>query len=250
MKSIDKIANRSHTENQLEQAMVSLIKNTQVSENHLVDNMGLFLNSRLMGRLLFMHEMYKKILNVHGIVIEFGTRFGQNLSLFHAFRSLYEPYNRIRKIIAFDTFAGFPNLTPQDGQSELMQPGFATTSEHYELYLEEVMRVKELENPMSHIKKFDLIKGDAIQTVPQYLRDYPETIIALAYFDFDLYTPTKVCLEAIRPHLVKGSVIGFDELGDHDAPGETMALNETFGLYNVRLQRFPNVSRTSYFVVE
>ena len=92
--------------------------------------------------------------------------------------------------------------------------------------------------------------GDATKTLPDYLDKNPETIVALAFFDFDVYEPTKICLEAIKPRLVKGSVLGFDELNDPDSPGETVALMEVFGLNNVRLERFPYTSRTSYFVVE
>ena len=77
----------------------------------------------------------------------------------------------------------------------------------------------------------------------------PETIIALAYFDFDLYEPTKECLMAIKTRLVKGSILGFDELNDPDSPGETLALMEVFGLENVQLKRFPFASRVSYFVL-
>ena len=89
-----------------------------------------------------------------------------------------------------------------------------------------------------------------METVPAYLEENPETIIALAYFDFDLYEPTKVVLEAIKDRLVKGSIVGFDELNDHDAPGETRAVMEVLGLNNIRLERFRHASRTSYFVVE
>jgi hypothetical protein len=89
-----------------------------------------------------------------------------------------------------------------------------------------------------------------LSLLPKYLEKNPETIIALAYFDFDVYEPTKICLEAIKPRLVKGSVLGFDELNDPDSPGETLALMEVFGLNNINLKRFPYASRTSYFVVE
>ena len=88
------------------------------------------------------------------------------------------------------------------------------------------------------------------KTIHEYLDDNPETIVALAYFDFDVYEPTKICLEAIKPRLVKGSILGFDELNDPDSPGETQALIEVFGLNNIRLKRYPYTSRTSYFVVE
>jgi len=44
-------------------------------------------------------------------------------------------------------------------------------------------------------KKIWINKGDASVEM-KYLYDNPETIIALAYFDFDLYQPTKKCLES------------------------------------------------------
>lgn len=86
--------------------------------------------------------------------------------------------------------------------------------------------------------------------VPVYFTAHPEAIVALAYFDFDLYEPTKACLEAIRPRLTKGSVLVFDELNDPDSPGETTALMEVFGLNAVRLKRFRYASRVSFFVLE
>ena len=41
-----------------------------------------------------------------------------------------------------------------------------------------------------------------------------------------------------------------DELNDPDSPGETLALQEVYGLNNIKLKRFPHTSRVSYFVVE
>ena len=65
-----------------------------------------------------------------------------------------------------------------------------------------------------------------------------------------IYEPTKKCLEAIKPRLVKGSILGFDELNDHDSPGETLALMEVFGLKNIKLRRLTITSRASYFIVK
>lgn len=87
-------------------------------------------------------------------------------------------------------------------------------------------------------------------TVPRYLGEHPETIIALAYLDFDLYEPTKVVLEAIRPHITRGTVIGFDELNFPDFPGETVALREVFGLDRFPILRSPLSPTTSYLVVD
>ena len=60
--------------------------------------------------------------------------------------------------------------------------------------------------------------------LPQYLRDNPQTIISLAYFDFDLYKPTRDCLEAILPYLTKGSILAFDELNAAEFPGKLLPL--------------------------
>src|SRR5262249_9161237 len=134
--------------------------------------------------------------------------------------------------------------------SSIIQEGSLATAPDYEKYLATILQYHENDNPLPHIKKFELRKGDATKEIVKYRDEYPETIISLAYFDFDLYEPTKVCLEKIRDRLVKGSVLGFDELNDRDSPGETLALMEVFGLRNVRLRRWPYVSRTAYFVVE
>jgi len=226
------------------------LKKCSIPDDQLLSNLGLFLNSKNLSRILFMDYLYRQIIDVQGIVIEFGTRWGQNLALFSALRGIYEPFNRHRKIVGFDTFTGFPDISSKDGKSDMMKKGELEVTKNYVDYLTKVMEFQEKDNPLSHIKKFDLRVGDAVVEIDNYLKEYPETIIALAYFDFDIYEPTKKCLEAIRPHLVKGSVLGFDELNDSDSPGETIALKEVFGLNNIKLKRYRYASRVSYFVLE
>jgi len=225
-------------------------KNCPIPEDQLLSNLGLFLNSKNLARILFMQNIYEQIIDVQGVVFDLGTRWGQNLSIFAACRGLYEPFNRHRKLVGFDTFSGFPAISEKDGSSDLMKSGNVSVTDNYIEYLDQVMAFQEKDNPLSHIKKYDLIAGDASVKVEHYFEDYPETIVALAYFDFDIYEPTKKCLELIRPRLVKGSILGFDELNDHDSPGETLALMETFGLNNIKLRRHRFTSRVSYFVVE
>ena len=100
------------------------------------------------------------------------------------------------------------------------------------------------------MKKYEIVQGDVCETLPKYLEENPHTIIALAYFDLDLYKPTKACLEAIYPFVIKGTVFGFDELNDQDSPGETVALRELLDLSNIKIQRYRYCSRTSYFIIE
>lgn len=221
-----------------------------IPDDEILSNLALFINSKNLSRILFMNHIYLQIIDIPGSIIEFGIRWGQNIAMFAALRGIYDPFNRHRKIIGFDTFKGFPSLSEKDGKSMLMKKGNLAVPQNYFDYITKLIELHEKDNPLSHIKKFELIAGDANIEIEKYLDKYPETIIALAYFDFDIYEPTKKCLEAIRPRLIKGSILAFDELNDHDSPGETIALMETFGLHNIALKRHRYTSRTSYFVLE
>ena len=230
--------------------MVQLFKKSPVPVDQILSNLGLYINSKELSRILFFDHIYKKIVKVPGVIMEFGTRWGQNLSIFSSLRGIYEPFNRHRKIIGFDTFAGFPSINQKDGKSDLMKKGQLSLTKNYDKYLDKILTSLEKDNPLNHIKKFEICKGDASKELTKYLKKNPQTIVALAYFDFDLYKPTKNCINIIKKRLVKGSVIGFDELNDPDSPGETLALLETFKLNNIKLRRLGRTSRTSYFIFE
>lgn len=229
---------------------VDSLKSAPIPDDELLPNLGLFLSSKNLSRILFFSEIYKKIVHNHGIIVEFGVRWGQTLSLMSALRGILEPFNRHRKIVGFDTFEGFRGMSSQDGDKCKCSDGSFSVTEGYETYLNNILDIQEKLNPMSHLKKYELIKGDAIKTVPSYFERHPESIISLAIFDFDIYAPTKAALEAIKPFLCKGSILVFDELCDDIFPGETIALRETLGLTNFRIQRFPMTSRVSYLEIE
>ncbi len=228
---------------------LKLFSECPIPQNEILSNLGLFVRRQQLSRILFMHDLYQKIISVHGIIIEFGVRWGQNLALFSSFRGMYEPFNHNRKVVGFDTFSGFPSVAAQDGRDPIMTAGAFGVTEGYERYLDAVLAYHEAENPVNHIKKYELVKGDASVTLERYLSEHPETIIALAYFDFDLYEPTKKCLELIRPHLTKGSVLGFDELNFPAMPGETLALKEILGLDRYAISRSPFSASYAAFVV-
>ena len=215
----------------------NLYKNSPIPDVEILSNLGLFLKRQDLTKMLFFNDIYQKIINTHGVIMEFGTRWGQNLVTFNNLRGIYEPYNHSRKIIGFDTFEGFLNLNEKDGEHSIIKKGAFSVTEYYENYLSKVLKYHESECPLSHIEKNIILKGDAPMLLSQYLTQNQETIIAFAYFDFDIYDPTKKCLELIKPYLTKGSIIGFDELVDPHFPGETIALKETLGLNNIAVKR-------------
>jgi len=230
--------------------LLDLLKNCPIPDNELLVNLGLFLKRQDLSRILFLNDLYQKIVGVHGVIVEFGVRWGHNLALLQSLRGIYEPFNHNRKIIGFDTFEGFPSIHTKDGNAEIVEQGAYSVTESYEDYLDKILKCHENESPISHIKKYSLIKGDASLEIDKFLSENPETIVAFAYFDFDLYEPTKKCLEAIRGNITKGTVIGFDELNMHDFPGETLALKEIFGLDRYKIHRSPFSSCQSYIVID
>ena len=169
-----------------------IIKASVIPENQLHENLGLFTTSKTLARILFFNHIYQQILTIPGQIFECGTRWGNTLGLLSALRALYEPFNRSRIIVGFDSFAGFPGIHKKDGRSNMMKTGLVSTTEGYETELRAVLSCLEHQEPLAHIEnKTRIIKGDVIKTLPQYFRDHPETIIAFVYLDLDIYKPTK-----------------------------------------------------------
>lgn len=228
--------------------LAQALLNSPIPPDQLLANLGLFIDAKALSRLLFLDHLYRQILEVPGEIMDFGTRWGQNAAIFTSLRGIYEPFNRHRRIVCFDTFSGFPSLSSHDGSSVLMVEGQLATSPDYELELRRVLDIQEALNPLGHLKKYAVVSGDATETVPRYFDQNPHSVVALAYFDFDLYQPTLTGLKNIRDRLTRGSILAFDELNDVDSPGETVALREVFGTHEVSLRRLPITSRTAYFV--
>jgi hypothetical protein len=153
-------------------------------------------------------------------------------------RGIYEPFNHSRRIFGFDTFTGFADVDALDGSA--VEAGDYATAENYEETLEKICALHEDNAPIQHIRKFGLIKGDASETIGPWLNENPQSIIAMAIFDMDLYKPTRDVLEKIAPRLTKGSLLVFDELNDPLFPGETIAMQEILGSRNLRLRQFPH----------
>lgn len=196
------------------------------------------LRRQSISRVLYYDDLYKKIIEVPGVICEFGVQWGATLAQLISFRGIYEPYNHSRKIYGFDTFEGHSTIDDKDGGLN-SKGDYSTNDGHFDL-LEEILTIHESFAPLPHIKKFGLIKGDASLTFKRWLSENPQAIVSMAIFDMDVYKPTKDVLELVLPRLTKGSLLVFDELNAETFPGETQAVDEVLGLNNLRLKRNPN----------
>ena len=197
-----------------------------------------FSTKRSLARFIAKHEIFKKILNTTGIIVECGVFNGAGLFTWAQLQNIYEPSNYTRKIVGFDTFEGFPDVNNDIDNAGALK---SKAGDLHGSSLEEMNQSVEKynnERHLSHISNVELVQGDFMETSNKYLDLNPHTVISLLYLDFDLYEPTKKALEIFLPRMPKGAIVVFDEINCNSFPGETKALDEIMGIKNYKINRF------------
>ena len=77
-------------------------------------NFAKFVPRQNLSLFLAKNEIFKQLLDVHGHIVECGVFMGGGLLTWAQLSAVYEPYNHVRRIIGFDTFAGFPSFARKD----------------------------------------------------------------------------------------------------------------------------------------
>jgi len=200
------------------------IKNSFFFEN----NFYLTSTPDRIGKLLAHYELYKMIIDKPGHVVECGVFKGSSLVRFAAFRDLLES-SYSRKIIGFDIFGDFPETK------------FETDIKYRDKFVKEAglsgISQEELTRIFKHknIINFEFIKGDILESVPQYAEQNPHIKISLLHIDTDIYEPAVVILEHFYDKVVKGGIIAFDDYGTF--PGETQAVDEFLASKNLEIKK-------------
>ena len=245
--------NRSQDVKQRED-LESLFLESKISAYEKIKCFPNYVQTTYLRKFITRLKIYENILNVHGSIVECGVLGGDGVFSWAHFTEIFEPYNHLRQVIAFDTFAGFPSISQNDRGGN-----FKDDSEHLKVgglkseslqHLERLSETFDANRPLNHIKKISFVSGDANNTIPEYVRDHPEFVCALLWLDFDVYEPTKVALREIVPRMPKGALIAFDELNHPLWQGETAAVMEELGLRNLRVNRFSFGSTACYAILD
>lgn len=219
------------------------------NERKVIYNFEKYVRRQDLARFMARYELFKLIKSTKGSIVECGVHHGGGLMAWAKLSSNLEPYAIHRKVIGFDTFEGFVEINEKDVSSfkndELKKGGFSTETD---IYTELMSLIAEYDQNryLNQFSKIELIKGDAIQTIPEYLKNNQHLIIALLFLDFDLYEPTKTALEYFVSRVPKGGIIAFDEINNPFWPGETLALLEKYeNLNHLEIKKFdfdPNIA--------
>ena len=214
-----------------------------------LENFPKYVRRQHLKRFLTLYELYKKLLNVKGSIVELGVFRGFSLTAWAKLSAIMEPENLIRKVYGFDTYEGFPSLHDKDKTSEYNhEVGHFYTNVHEELT--ELNEVFNRDRFLGHINKVELIKGDCTKTIPGFLEKNPHLLIGMLFIDLDLYEPTKFALEHFLPRMHKGSILVFDELDNPQWPGETLALLESMNIKNLKIQTIPGDPYIGFAVLD
>ena len=201
---------------------------------------GFYLTSHVtrLGKMLAHYEIYKRILNIPGHIVECGVFKGTSLIRMATFREIMEsPYSR--KIIGFDAFGKFPEQQDQEDAKFIRQFERAAGDGMSEDELRSVFAHKAFEN-------YELVEGDILETVPSYAEDHPELRIALLHIDVDVYEPTLAILNHLYAKVVRGGIIVLDDYAT--VAGETRAVEEFFDGKDLDLRKLPITHIPTFFI--
>lgn len=249
IKNIEKSRN---TQEQLDYyaGVNQLLETNGESRMNQISSFPVYASRQQITSFLEKYHIYNLIKDVPGSIVECGVAAGFGLFSFAHFCSIFETYHYTRKVIGFDTFAGFEGITEQDKTSQAAH--LTAGGLHFDSYktLDAAKGLYDQNRALGHIPKIELIKGDISKTLPQYLEENPHLVVGLLYLDMDIYKPTLDTIKLLWDRVPRGGVIAFDEINHRDYPGETIAAIEAIGLGNLRLKRFEFSSMLSYAVKE
>jgi hypothetical protein len=214
-----------------------------------LENFTKYVRRQHLKRFIAMYELFKLILPVKGSVIECGVYQGFGLMAWAKLSAMLEPENLTRRVYGFDTFEGFPSVHEKDASEfGTAQRGELSSGCYDELL--QLISEYDADRFLGHIAKVELIKGDIAKTLPEFMMRRQHLVVSLLFLDCDLYEPTRVALEQVRPRMPKGAVVAFDELDNPIWPGETSAVVEALGLARHKLRRFEWDPYIAYTVLE
>ena len=185
------------------------------------------------GKFLNHLEIYKKIIELPGDVLEFGVYKGTSLMRLFAFRELFENQSS-RRIIGFDAFGSFPKNLELETDISFV--------ERFEELGGEGISLEDLTYCLEQKRygNYELVPGDINITLPTWIQKNPQKRFSLIHIDVDVYEPTITVLRSAYEKLVPGGILMLDDWGTVE--GETIAIEEFFkGDFKIQKPKFYHI---------
>jgi hypothetical protein len=193
------------------------------------------------SQIIYHYEIYKKIINLPGCIIECGVFKGNSLIRFLTYRSILEN-NFSRDVFGFDIFGKFPNTKNINDKNIIKK---------WQKEANNGISIEELEDNLNKKKftNFKLIKGNLLKTISKFLKQNPNIKIALLHLDLDTYEPTKYALDKFSKMITKGGIILIDDYST--VYGATKAIDEFLKKNKkLKIQKFTFYKKPSFIINE
>ena len=229
-------------------------KKSDIALRDVLESFPIYIRRVNLSRFLVHYELFKIIQDVPGSIVECGVYRGASLLTWAKLMEIFNPGDRVRKIIGFDNFAGFPALDPKDGPEAPARSkviGGWNAGPYYDELLEHI-DIFQKDSFVPRAKRVELVVGDIEETAREYVQRNPGLRISMLHLDVDIYKPNIAALKAFYPLVVPGGVVILDEFAMNEWGGESAAFDEYFSdKPRPRLRTFPISSiPTTYFIKE
>ena len=204
------------------------------------NNFYLSCDNRRLSKILAHYELFKLAKELPGAIVECGVFKGASFVRFAGFRDLFgNPFSH--KLVGFDIFGAFPKTNFDEDKKYrtdcIRAAGEQSISKEQ---LIEVLKNKGID------KNVELVEGDVVKTIPEYLKKNPHLKISLLNLDTDVYEPAVSILENFWPRIVRGGILILDDYGTF--PGETKAVDDYFKDKNAQIFKFPFAMTPCYII--
>ena len=112
--SLNLTANQTATDNAYHNQLGAYFHSSLGDTIDKLRNFPKFVPNPVLGKFLARYEIFKRILGVHGSIVECGVHLGGGVMTWAQLSTSLEPYNHPRKVFGFDTFDGFASVAEQD----------------------------------------------------------------------------------------------------------------------------------------
>lgn len=202
-----------------------------------------------LGKFVAHWEAMKLVSEIPGNIVECGVFKGTSFARFAMIRRLLGG-DLSARLVGFDVFDDeFPstNYATDLAQREhwIATAGGSSISTDQ---LKAVLNRNGLSN-------YELIQGDATETIPQWAENNPGAKISLLNIDIDFFEPTTAALVHLWPRVSQGGILLLDNYSGYGTSGlsywgDTSAVDDFFADRNeaIHIRRFPFASRPAYIV--
>ncbi len=171
---------RTKAEKEARKKLAEIFINSSDGVEIKLENFPKYVRRQNLTRFLVLYELFKKILPIKGSIIECGVHRGFGLMAWANLSAILEPVNLTRRMYGFDTFGGFP-FTKEEDKSKYskIEPGQFSADSFDEL--KNIIKIYDSIRFLGHIDKVNLIRGDAVKTIPKFVKENKHLVVRLLF---------------------------------------------------------------------